>query len=576
MPKRSYGAVQQGAAKNRLRAYAACAECRRRKRKCDGKEPCSSCHGYGYTCVYHVASDSALSADDANGSIEGSSSSNVTHTTLGRAMAHDGLPPLYPSRPSRPSPSKPPPAQEPRSTEVFVSKQKGRYINAHSAVALPHLVGSCLGAEVPPRLHSFAWNLGTRPERKWAIHTPLSNFMTLADCQRLASVYFNAVHPMFPFLAEETFSQRLSSLWGSLESRPNFAAVVAAVAALGSFFANPSHPKEEALVDYAFSILDMGLSTPISLLDMDSVAGWILRTLYIRLTTRPAVACLASQTAMHAAEILSLHRDISERHTTTTSSREALFSKDELESRRRHYWVAWCLNCLLSVEYGLGSVKLSLATCSPPSSSPGVYIEHLVSLAQVLDSVETEVENCLNTQAMADCFLQLQSIASESALVCLFKAEVCVGILRRYVSAALRPSKTITKSSIAILEKALDSIDGLLSAHQFWWNLLSVPFQTVCIILQFDTDSYLTLLPTAMGVLRNLSQKLDTHLTKEALCTAQQLVALSRDNTQAKAKLKTDALGDCPYNTGINWPSMDEAFDFENWPLGLDFLYNSQ
>ncbi|KAG8412638.1 hypothetical protein J3459_015855 [Metarhizium acridum] len=439
MPKRSYGAVQQGAAKNRLRAYAACTECRRRKRKCDGKDPCSSCHGYGYTCVYHVASGSAPSVDDTNGSIEGSSNSNLTHTSLGRSIVHDSVPPPYPSRPP---PSKLPPTQEPRSTEVLVSKQKGRYINAHSAVALPHLVGSCLGAEVPPRLHSFAWNLGTRPERKWAIPTALSSFMTLADCQRLSSVYFNAVHPMFPFLAEETFSQRLSSLWDSLESRPNFAAVVAAVAALGSFFADPSHPKEEALVDYAFSILDMGLSTPISLVDMDSVAGWILRTLYIRLTTRPAVACLASQTAMHAAEILSLHRDISERHATTTSSREALFSKDELESRRRHYWVAWCLNCLLSVEYGLGSVKLSLATCSPPSSSPGVYIEHLVSIARVLDSVEAEVENCLDTQAMADRFLQLQSIASESALVCIFKAEVCVGILRRLFASSCNSIQT--------------------------------------------------------------------------------------------------------------------------------------
>lgn len=568
MPKRNYSAVQQGTAQNRLRAYAACVECRRRKRKCDGKEPCSSCHGYGYSCIYHVAPESTAATSDTN---TGNISSNASHTTTTRTVTEDGL------RHSYKSLSQPAAPQEPPSTEMLVRKQRGRYINAHSAVALPHLVGTCLGAEVPPRLHSFAWNLGTRPERNWAIRTTLSSLISLEDCLHLSSVYFKAVHPMFPFLSEQTFSERLSQLWGSLESLPNFGAVVAGVAALGSYFADASHAKETDLVDYSFAILDLTLSTPITLVDMDSVGGWILRTLYIRLTTRPSLACLSSQTAMHSAEILSLHREISERHSSGSSPREALFTRDELESRRRHYWVAWCLNCLLSVEYGLDPVKLSLVTCSPPSSSPGIYIEHLVSLAQVLDSVEVEVANSgLGTPAMTDHFLQLQSIESESATVCIFKAEKCVGMLRRYVPIALRPDKTIAKSSIAILEKALQSIDGLLATHQFWWNLLSVPFQTVCLVLHFDTDSYLALLPAAMDVLRSLAQKLDTHLTKEALNTAQQLVALSRDNAESKAKLKTAALGDSPYSSGINWPSLDQGFDFENWPLGLDFLYNGQ
>ncbi|KAK2601774.1 hypothetical protein QQS21_004658 [Conoideocrella luteorostrata] len=560
MPKRRYGgAAQQISTQKRQRAYAACTECRRRKRKCDGTEPCSSCHGYGYRCSYHAGADSESDAHNSN-AIEGKSPTIASNSSV-----HPGYSSVSLSAST----------QENSPTEVLVSKPKGRYINAHSAVALPHLVGLALGASVPPRLHSFAWNLGSRPERKWAIHDALSSFITLQDCRSLSSVYFATVHPMFPFLPQTRFLDRLSENWSALESQPNFAAVVAGVAALGSFFAEPSYSKERELVDYSFSILDLTLSTPISLIDLDSVGGWLLRTLYIRLTTRPALACLASQTAIHVAEILSLHREISERDTASSYLGQALFSPEELDTRRRHYWVAWCLNCLVSAEFGLDPVKLSLATCSRPKLNSTTHMQHLVSLSEALSSVQAHVEQGLESQAMTDHFARLRDIPSDSVTFSIFKAEVCIGTLRRYVSASRRPGRATITVCVAILDTALESVDKLLSERQHWWNLLSVPFQSVCLILHFDDDLLLALLPKAMDALRRISNMLDTHLTKEALNTAQQLVALSRDGSENRAQVKTAALGDSHYSSVIDWSSLNQGFAFENWPLGLDFMYEN-
>lgn len=444
-----------------------------------------------------------------------------------------------------------------------MSKEKRRYFGADSAVALPHIVGCAVGADEPPRLHSFAWNVGVRAERKPVIDTALASFTTLEDCRRLSSVYFATVHPMFAFLSREAFWEKLQQRWGSIEAWPNFAAVVAAAAAVGSFFADSSPEREAALVEYSFRITDLALSTPVALPDLDSVAGWILRTLYVRLTTRPIAACLASQNAMHLAEILGLHREVSGRQTGGASD-QALFSDDECELRRRHYWVARCLNGLLSIEYGLCPVRLSYATCAPPCPSPDTHIEQLVSMARILDPAGEEGPA---TQAMRDRFSRLQSIPDKAAVVSFFKAEVCIGMLRQLVSASIRPGEVISGLSVSVLARALDATCEMLAAHCLWWNLVSVPFQTVCICLYSDSSVFLSLLPAAMDALRAVAGKVDTHLAREALVTAQHLVTLSRDKTEERLKLKSMALGDSLPSTSTRWPSFDQAFDLEDWWL---------
>lgn len=60
----------------RQRSRQACIPCRQRKRKCDGRLPCSTCTGYGYECRYK-----STNYHEENGSIINASGQRANATT---------------------------------------------------------------------------------------------------------------------------------------------------------------------------------------------------------------------------------------------------------------------------------------------------------------------------------------------------------------------------------------------------------------------------------------------------------------------------------------------------------------
>ena len=524
--------------------YAACTECRRRRRKCDGNEPCEQCASFGYPCAY-------------------STTRSTEPSSPGAQQRH------APASEAGPSPS----ANTSPAAGIIVSKAKGRFINAHSAVALPHLAGREIAAAEAPRLHTFAWNLGIRPEKRGSVVTSLSSYLTLTECRGLASTYFAAVHPLLPFLSEDQFLEDMSSCWNELERRPNFAAVVAGVATLGSFFSEIPHPREEDIKRHCFSVLDLAFTNPASMVDIDSVAGWILRTLYVRLTTRPAISCMASHVSMHMAEILSLQRDI-ENVSTATTGQSSSFSRQSIEARRRHYWVARFLNQLLSIEYGLAPVRLPKADCPPPIDS---HTDHIVTLSTILDSEAAAGRLPIGSEEMSELFTQIQGISDSTPSISLFKAEVCLCLLRRHLAAGSRPIRSDRAVCCNILRQAFTGIRELLQAKHTWWSIIGVPFQIACLAVAFDTHDFLALLPSSMEVLRLVADTFDTHMSKEALHTAQQLISGSRDGVNAKLELQNSALSHALPLADVNWPPLEATFDMlGDWPLELDiFTYGN-
>ncbi|TQW00977.1 hypothetical protein V2A60_002005 [Cordyceps javanica] len=574
MPKRTQRNRPQPNAERRRRVYAACSECRRRRRKCDGSQPCAQCQAYGYACSYHDAESTSDTANDpARRQPE-----TVPHRSSRAAV----------SATADEDAQQPPP---PPPSTLIVSRERGRLINANSAVALPHLVGQELAMEQPLRLHSYAWNLGIRPERRGAVAaaSSLSDYLTLAECQALCGVYFAAVHPLFAFLDGECFARRLAQGWPALEGggRPNFAAVVALVAALGSFFAAPpgsAHPREQDVQRHGLSILDLALSSPVAAIDMDAVAGWILRALYMRLTTRPAISCLASHTAMHLCEIMGLHRDLAGSSApapaapatpaTPAALSKAAFSDEELEARRRYFCAARFLNLLLATEYGLSGVAPRHARCTAPVSVPGAHIEALHALAGVLGDADAAAGAGLGSDDFADLFARLRDVPrGDDAVVALFAADACLCLLRRFAAASSRPGKHVTEVSAAVLRRALDGVADLLAEGRTWWNMLSVPFQSVCIGVSADDMSLLSLLPAAMELLRTMADRFGSHMAREALATAQQVIAASRGCTDAKLAVKDAALTHALPAVDIDWASFDSGFDLGGeWPPVVDFF----
>ncbi|KAM3534405.1 hypothetical protein MY4038_002370 [Beauveria bassiana] len=616
MPKRTQTNRPQPNAQRRRRVYAACSECRRRRRKCDGSQPCAQCQAYGYACLY----------DAENFSSPAQSSSDAAATAA--AAAH----PRQPQRAARggrdgggqdATPTAPPP---PPPSALLISRERGRFISAHSAVALPLLVGQELAITQPPlRLHSYAWNLGIRPERRGTPSpSSLADYFSLAECQTLCAVYFAAVHPLFAFLHPETFTRRLARGWNggggggaaggaagdatvgaavttTLDTgQPNFAAVVALVAVLGSVFSPTPHPREQDIKRHALAILDRGLSTPVAPVDMDTVAGWILRALYMRLTTRPAISAMATHAAMHMAEMIGLHRELHDpgsssatattaaaasTSTSTSKVSTSSFSDEELETRRRCFCVARFLNLLLTTEYGLSAVSPRHATCLAPARVPGAHIDALYTMSSVLHDAEAAAAaaaaadtraSSLDSDEFADLFLRLRDMPRDDDLVALFAGDVCLCLLRRFSAASLssgKPSARIVAASVAVLRRALDAVAALLAAGRTWWNMLSVPFQSVCVCVLVDGVALLELLPAAMELLRGMADRFESHMAREALATAQQVIAASRGRTDAKLAIKDAALSHALPVVDIDWASFDTGFDLGDvWPPVIDFF----
>lgn len=560
MPKRSRTARPQPSAEHRRRVYAACSECRRRRRKCNGSQPCAQCSAYGYACAYEADEPAA-----AQSSPSGAASSS----------RHRSAEPIRRRQGGGRRVASPADEAEATSTPLIVSRERGRFINANSAVALPHLVGQQLSVPQPLRLHSYAWNLGLRPERRGSVSSSLSRHLALAECQTLCAVYYAAVHPLLAFLpSEPVFSRRLVAGWATLESQPNFAAVVALVAVLGSFFSTEAHPREQDVKLHGLAILDLALSAPVAAIDLDAVAGWLLRTLYMRLTTRPAISCMASHVAMHFAEIMGLHRDLvdddDDDDGDAAAVKSAAFGQEELESRRRHFCVARFLNVLLTTEYGVSGPAPRHANCLPPAHIPGAHIKVLHTITGVLQDAEAAASAGLDSDSYADLFQQLRGIAHDDDTVALFTADACLSLLRRFAASSRRPSAQVVALAAAILRRALDGIAALLVAGRTWWNMLSVPFQSVCVGASAENADLLALLPTAMELLRAMADRFGSHMAREALATAQQVIAAARGGTEAKLAVQDAALAHALPAVDIDWA----GFDFDmggDWPV-VDFL----
>lgn len=554
MPKRTQTDRPQPSAENRRRVYAACSECRRRRRKCNGSQPCTQCQAYGYTC--------SLETEPSQEASSQSQPQTPQLETVQRRRSGGATACTTTTSPPR--------------DHLVVSRERGRLVSALSAVALPRLVGQELALPQPPRLHSYAWNLGIRPERRGAVAGSLSHYLSLPECQALSAVYFAAVHPLFAFLDKEAYYERLGGGWAALEGQPNFAAVVALVSVLGSFFSPraATHPREQDIKRHGLSILDLGMSNPMAAVDMDSVAAWVLRTLYMRLTTRPAISCMASHTAMHYAEIMGLHRDVLE-GTEETPASTSTFTKEELECRRRYFCAARFLNELLNAEYGLSSVSPAHTNCLAPATTRDTHMDILHALTLILREADAAASAGLDSDAFTHLFQRLHDLPQRHPTATLFTADVCLCLLRRFAASSRKPGATITALSATVLGAGLESVSALLADDRTWWNMLGVPFQSVCVCVSADGEGLLALLPTAMGLLRGMADRFGTHMAREALGTARQVVEASRGRTEGKLAIKDAALGHAlPQVEEIDWGAVEAGFEvgMEEWPPVLDFF----
>ena len=555
----------------RVRSRHACDSCRKRERKCNGSELCDECIGYGYECSFQLQPSKASPSDEVRLQLDRAVRKDiVAESSFSPVGFSDGDENLSGSDSTGLKPSitgyvadLPREGQE----NSILEPHKSRFVGgASSAIAFARGVGMDLGMTYPPRLHSYAWNTGIRPEPLSPMISGVRQLMSFNNSKPFFDAYFEAVNPLYGILNQDDFIQRCVAFWSLRGLRTEFEAVICGVISLGSLFSNGNPcTMESELVQHSKLLLESCISQPPALVSLDHVAAWILRSLYLRLTTRPHLSWLASCTTMHLAEATGLHQEI-ETIQFAVDGFPPPFKTQELDSRRRVFWVAWSLNRLLSAEYGRSPTCLDNVRCRKPCARKGDFTSDLIAAAELLPPCTSPGVNSANM--LESGLVQLSNLPDIQAPFMLLKADVCLILCRRLWAKSIKLSSDQIDSILSILRKALVQARALSELHRPWWNVLSVPFQTVCLLLSINSDSSIGMLSEAIDTLKAVSLLYDTHLAREALDVAKILIGQSAERKRQHLAM-LDGLCQSHVGSGVQLSESNDLSTHANLFEGL-------
>ncbi|KAL3424088.1 hypothetical protein PVAG01_03369 [Phlyctema vagabunda] len=504
------------------------------------------CAQYGYECRYNEkrrpSTVEAASSGDAPGL-------NVQHVSKKqKKAASDG--------------------QSKESPEVMVDPGildpfKSRYMSQNSAVAFPRTLGLDLESANPPPLHSFAWNCGIRPEEQASTHISLMQLITLDECIRYSEVYFSTVNHIFGIIERQQFLQTCELFWKGPVQDIVLGAVIGGVIALGSFFSfNQGHPRETDIVRYVKGVLDD--PTVSRRPSIDQINAWVLRTLYLRGTTRPHIAWLSSCIAMHLAEATGLHHEAHSVLLATDNACELVESETGELQARRTFWVAWSLNTIMAYEYGRSRRNFDSISCKPVVPVEGDFTAQHILLARLIPGDNTDAET--QREELQEGLRKLQQIPDVKDFTCLTRADICFCFYRRLRLLKQNLDKETISCILDIGDKAVEASYDFAQKSCPWWNILGTPFQYFCVLLALDTSESLAKLSWVLKRLEAIVQTLNTPLALEALDTAKVLL---RDS-MAKKRQELSLLESADSTHILN---LEREMDI-NWDALLDPSYS--
>lgn len=554
----------------RKRSRAACISCQSRKRKCSGEQPCSTCAQAGVECQYSAAPRKKRARSDS-----------VYRNSLSALDERQRLPDGWASNTAiAPNPmsaagSATSPASYRRANEAGGSQS----LEANSGAAFVRKLGLRIDPARAPRLHLFAWNVGERrlsPALSSSsilpsAPTPITTIISLEEMRRLAAIYFEKVHPCYAFLDRKTVLARIAHRWSvsaasaTERTEEAYDAVLCGIAAFGFLFSRREIlPTERWLVDNARMLLEKTVLCAQSP-SVDTVAAWVLRAAYLRMTASPHAAWMASCTLMHLVEAAGLHLDTSDPEATgllASSSSEtsqppngADTSNEPAESdpdtRRRLFGMARHLNTWISFDLGRSRVVLHGATSQTVPSHPGPQplpttptpradLFHVLPLSESLDPTGPAPQDLPELETALTSVLDL--VYTEPSLI-LVQCNLMLCIYRRVraLNAHAPLSGRLLDRILALASRGLRAARGMVASTCPWHQVANVPFQVVCTLLAIDNRAALDLLPDAMHTLREVLAAYDTPVMREAYSTAYLLIALHQrrkeDDTRALAEV---------------------------------------
>ncbi|KAL4883824.1 C6 zinc finger domain protein [Aspergillus karnatakaensis] len=505
----------------RKRARKACIPCHQRKRKCDTQYPCSMCTTYRYDCRY---SDDNSTGAVAAGAPAPPPAKRANHeaeprpTTLSHTESNhrEGDGSLTSTRTTVTG-----------AAPGIFDARKFRYAGASAAMAFPHILGVALGSDSPPKMRSFAYNFGIRPEEASSTHSFLGNLISEDELNLYSNAYFSILGPIGDMMDPNIFTQRCREYYHTFNNNMiAFAAVAAGVAALGSFLSSDRHPRETELVQYAKAILDDPASTRLH--GIDHIVAWGMRVFYLRATTRPSNAWIASCTQMHLCESLGLHEE--ETITKIASIPGVAALGHDADQLRRIFWISWSGHNMLSYEYDHSPMSFRAITCQPIAQKSGSIADQFVDLLSIIPSSRSQCQHESHPpSADQELFHRLEALGGVKVthpFLIVTKADIAFCFYRRLYHLKIRIPDEIIQLVIDSGNAAVEAAEQQAREGHLFWNVIGSVFQYTCILVAIDIPAVSAHIGAAFRGLENLVKAADTGLTREALSMARHLLSL--------------------------------------------------
>ncbi|GFF60232.1 protein RDR1 [Aspergillus udagawae] len=513
----------------RKRAKKACIPCHQRKRKCDAEYPCGTCITYEYNCRY--ADDDTASSASGGGHapppakrviLDGGSS--MASGVSAKSRNPDSQPHVARAPQSTDSPS----TESPTAGAGIFDEQKSRYTGASAAMAFPHILGVALGSDSPPEVKSFAYNFGIRPEEASNAYGFLGKLISEDDLAFYSNVYFSAMGPIGDYMDPRIYAQRCRDYYhGSGSTAVAFGAVAAGVAACGSFLAPTRYPRESDLVQYAKAILDDPAS--MRMLSIDHIIAWGMRLFYLRATTRPSNAWVASCTLMHLCEVVGLHEEENIKRMASVAG--AAVVGHDADRLRRIFWISWAAHHMLSYEYDRSAVRFGYVTCQAIIAIQGSVADQFVQIVQMIPSPNSPFQlDCQPPTPREELFERLKALSKlqlTHPFLVATKADLAFCFYRRIYQLKSGITDEIIQLIIDSGNDAVEAAEQLANQGRLLWNVIGSAFQYVCVLLAIDTPAASAHIPAAFKGLENLVRAADTGLTRQALSIARHLLSLN-------------------------------------------------
>ncbi|GCB21640.1 protein RDR1 [Aspergillus awamori] len=551
----------------RKRARKACIPCHQRKRKCDNQYPCSMCTTYDYNCKYD---------NDLTGTVR--ESADVPHQAKrisldGRSRLTDQPHVEQGPHEANSSSTKSPATVTSTSPGIF-DDNKCRYTGASAAMAFPHVLGVSLGADSPPRLRSCAYNFGNRPDEASNTHDFLGDLISEEDVGYYAGVYFAVMNPIGDILDPRIFADRCHQYYNGVSSTDiAFAAVAAGVACLGSFLSSNRHARETDLVRYAKAILDDPSS--IRTLNIDHILAWDMRAFYLRATSRPKNAWIASCTVMHLCETVGLHDEASIKKMASKAGSAVLgLDADRL---RRIFWVSWAGHNMLSYEQDCSAVNFRYVTCQSFVATPGSVADQFVRLVQLTPAPNSPFRLKWEPSNLSEeLFERLKAVTElqvRHPFLVVTAADIAFCFYRRLYQAQTGISDDFINLVIDCGNAGVEAAEKLANEGHLFWNILGSVFQFACVLLAIDRPIASAHIGTVFKGLENLVKAADTTLTREALSIARHLLSLKTARKRKElAELEAIEAG---YQFGLTPPGPEASVSVPDisWDLYWDQFF---